>query len=104
VSAIECIVNAYVRLGNRVALVDLLAHRERLLIDMNGRTGFDFSLPLGQIKEEIAVVLAGLDKLRLAGAALQKPVAPVKPNQPNSIALSDSNKPMPQKMTMPESN
>jgi hypothetical protein len=67
VSAIERIVDAYVRLDNRGALVDLLAHRERLLINMNGRTGFDFSLPLGQIKDEIAVVLAGLEKLQSAG-------------------------------------
>jgi hypothetical protein len=64
VSAIEQIVDAYVRLGNRGALVDLLAHRERLLINLNGRAGFDLSLPLGQIKEEIAVILAGLEKLR----------------------------------------
>jgi hypothetical protein len=63
VSAIRQIVDAYVHGENRQALQDLLAHRQRLAVNMKGRTGYDFSLPLGQIEDEIAVVLEGLDKL-----------------------------------------
>jgi hypothetical protein len=63
VSAIRQIVDAYVRVENRQALQDLLAHRQQLAANMKGRTGYDFSLPLGQIEDEIAVVFEGLAKL-----------------------------------------
>ncbi|MEH2468852.1 hypothetical protein V1281_001892 [Nitrobacteraceae bacterium AZCC 2161] len=62
-SAIQQIVDAYVRVENRQALQDLLAHRQQLAVNMKGRTGYDFSLPLGQIENEIAVVIEGLEKL-----------------------------------------
>lgn len=48
--AIEHIVDAYVRLGNRPALEDLRTHRQKLAVDLKGRSGpYYFSLPLGQI-------------------------------------------------------
>jgi hypothetical protein len=66
-TAIGQIVDAYVWLNNRRALEDLRMHRQRLAIGLKSRTDFDFSLPIGQIDEEIAVIEAGLE--RLAGAA-----------------------------------
>jgi hypothetical protein len=67
--AIEQIVDAYVRLGNRPALDDLRTHRQKLAVDLKGRSGYDFSLPIGQIDEEIAVIEAGLDRLNAAQSA-----------------------------------
>jgi hypothetical protein len=65
--AIEGIVDAYVKLGDRRALEDLRMHRRRLAIDLNGRSGpYDFSRPLGQINEEIAAIEAGLERLNTA--------------------------------------
>jgi hypothetical protein len=64
--AIEQIVDAYVRLGNRRALEDLRLHRQKLAVDLKGKTGFDYSLPIDQIDQELAVIEAGLDKLDAA--------------------------------------
>lgn len=64
--AIEQIVDAYVRLSNREALEDLLAHRQRLAVDLKSRTDFDFSLAIDQIDDDIAVIEAGVEKLRAA--------------------------------------
>ena len=61
--AIEQIVNAYVWLGNRQALEDLRTLRSKLAFDLKTRSGYDFSLPIGQIEEEIVVIEAGLDRL-----------------------------------------
>jgi hypothetical protein len=40
-------------------------HRRRLAVDLKGRSSgpYDFSPPLGQIDEEIAVIEAGLERL-----------------------------------------
>lgn len=62
-TAIERIVEAYVTLGNRGALDDLLAHRQRLLNDMNGRSGYDFRRALDEIGAEVKAVQAGLKRL-----------------------------------------
>ena len=64
--AMEQIVDAYVRLGNRRALEDLRMHRQKLADDLKGRAGYDFSLPIGQIDQEIAVIEEGLDRLNAA--------------------------------------
>jgi capsule polysaccharide export protein KpsE/RkpR len=64
--AIEQIVDAYVRLGDREALEDLMAHRQKLAVDLKSRTDFDFSLAIGQIDDDIAVIEAGVEKLRAA--------------------------------------
>ena len=60
--AIEHIVDAYIGLGNRTALENLMSHRRRLLADLKNRTGFDFSLPIGQIEDEIAVITVALER------------------------------------------
>ncbi|KAA0071455.1 hypothetical protein CIW50_26510 [Tardiphaga sp. P9-11] len=62
-SAIELIVSAYVRVGDRDALVGLLDHRQRLAADLRGRTGFDFSVPMNAVTGEIGVIEAGLAEL-----------------------------------------
>jgi hypothetical protein len=65
----EQIVDAYVRLGNRRALEDLRLHRQKLAVDLKGKTGFDFSLlPIGQLEEELAVIEKGLERLHAEGA------------------------------------
>ena len=66
--AMEQIVDAYVRLGNRSALEDLRLHHQRLVVDLKGKTAFDFSLlPIGQLEEELAVIEKGLERLHAAG-------------------------------------
>ena len=68
-SAIEQIVDTYVRLKNRRGLEALMMHRQRLVVDLKGRSGYDFSRPIQQIDEEIAVIEAGLDRLRAVDSA-----------------------------------
>lgn len=63
-NAIEQIVGAYVRLKNRRGLDELMMHRQRLAVDLKSRSGYDFSLPIGQINEEIAIIEAGLSRLK----------------------------------------
>ena len=63
-SAIEGIVGVYVQHKNRQALDDMLRHRQRLLLDLKSRSGFDMSLPIQHVSEDIAVIEAGLNELR----------------------------------------
>ncbi len=63
-TAIEQIVETYIRLRNRRGLEELMMHRQRLAVDLKGRSGYDFSLPIGQIDEEISIIEAGLSRLR----------------------------------------
>ena len=63
-SAIETIVAAYVEHKNRMALDEMLRHRQRLLADLKSRTGFDMSLPIRNVSEDIAAIEAGLVQLR----------------------------------------
>ncbi len=67
-SAIEQIVDTYVRLKNRRGLEGLMMHRQRLAVDLKARSGYDFSLPIRAIEEEIAIIEAGLSRLRSAEA------------------------------------
>lgn len=62
-SAIEQIVDIYVRLKNRRGLDELMMHRQRLAVDLKSRSGYDY-LPIGQIDEEIAIIEAGLSRLK----------------------------------------
>jgi hypothetical protein len=66
--AIEQIVDAYVRLNNLQAFNDLKSHRQRLAMNLQARTGSDFSLPLLQVEDEIAVIEAGSARLTKAAA------------------------------------
>jgi hypothetical protein len=67
-SAIEQIVDAYVRLKNRRGLDELMMHRQRLAVELKSRSGFDFSRPIGQIDEEIAIIEAGISRLKVESA------------------------------------
>ncbi len=64
-TAIEGIVDAYVKLGDRRALEDLRMHRRRLAVDLRVRTGgpYDFSRPISAVHEDIAAIEAGLERL-----------------------------------------
>ncbi len=69
-SAIELIVDGYVRLGNRRALTELKAHREHLVADLRARKGwFDYSQSIRQMDEEIVAVDAGLARLGAAASS-----------------------------------
>ncbi len=85
--AIEHIVDAYIRLGNRAALENLMSHRRRLLADLKNRTGFDFSLPIGQIEDEIAVITAGLERFdhEHAVPAASEPDRPISDEKADAI-------------------
>jgi len=76
--AIERIVDAYVRLKNHIALEDLMTHRQKIAVDLVSRRDSDFTLPLKQINDEIAVIEAGLRKLRVGGERLLGTSSPPK--------------------------
>ena len=61
--AIKRIIETYVRLNNRGAIEDLLIHRRRLVINLRARLTYDVSRPLAQIEEEIAIILAALERV-----------------------------------------
>ncbi len=62
-SAIEQIVDAYVRLNNRRALEEMMRHRQRLAINLSAMSGPSFGAPIRQVNEDIAVIGTGLSKL-----------------------------------------
>ena len=68
-SAIEQIVDAYVRLNNRRGLDQLMMHRQRLAVDLKSRSGYDHSLTIRQVDEEIAAIEAGLSRLKSANSS-----------------------------------
>jgi capsule polysaccharide export protein KpsE/RkpR len=59
-------VDTYVQLNDSRALGDLRRYRQELAVLLNAQTGLDFSLLIAQIEGEIAVIDAGLDRLRQA--------------------------------------
>jgi hypothetical protein len=63
-SAIETIVAVYVEHKNRMALEEMMRHRQRLLAELKNRTGFDVSLPIRNVNDDIAAIEAGLVELR----------------------------------------
>ena len=65
-NAVEKIVDTYVQLNDSRALGDLRRYRQELVVLLKAQTGLDFSLLIGQIDTEIAVIEAGLDRLRRA--------------------------------------
>ena len=68
--AIQRIVGAYVKLGNRKALEDIKVHRQRLITELkSAHDAFDLSLLNTQLDGEIAVFELGLWMLNTAAAA-----------------------------------
>ena len=72
-NAIAQIVDAYVRLKNRRGLDELMMHRQRLAVDLKSRSGYDFSLPISKIDEEIAIIEQGLSRLKAEAAGTARP-------------------------------
>ncbi|HET7491951.1 MAG TPA: hypothetical protein VFK01_08730 [Bradyrhizobium sp.] len=68
--ALESIVAVYVRHANRKALDDMLTHRGKLITGlwtvMSG--SYDVSGAIAEIEDDIAVIEAGLTKLRSAAS------------------------------------
>jgi hypothetical protein len=67
-SAIEQIVDTYVRLKNRRALEAMLMHRQRLAISIKGRV-YDRSLVIEKVDQDIAAIQAGLKRLTATSQA-----------------------------------
>jgi hypothetical protein len=63
-NAVEKIVDTYVQLNDSRALEDLWRYRQELAVLLKAQTGLDFSLLIGQIDAEIAVIEAGLDRFK----------------------------------------
>jgi hypothetical protein len=68
-NVVQKIVDTYVQLNDRQALEDLGKYRQGLAFHLKARAGFDFSLLIGQIDAEIAVIDAGLGRLNHAHSA-----------------------------------
>jgi hypothetical protein len=68
-TAIEGIVDAFVKLGDRRALEDLRSHRRRLAVDLKARVGgpYDFSRPIADVHADIVAIEAGLERLSAVG-------------------------------------
>jgi len=68
-AAMRSIVDMYVRYGNRAALEDLRAHRGRSAVGLRSLAGpYDTSKLIAQIEDKIALIDAGLAKLKAAAA------------------------------------
>ena len=68
-NAVEKIVDTDVQLNDRHALGDLRTYRQKLAVLLKAQTGLNFSLLIGQINEEIALIEAGLARLNPAHSA-----------------------------------
>jgi capsule polysaccharide export protein KpsE/RkpR len=68
-NAVEKIVDTYVQLNDRHALGELRTYRQKLAVLLKAQTGLNFSLLIGQINEEIALIEAGLARLNPAHSA-----------------------------------
>jgi hypothetical protein len=62
-AAIESIVSSYVKLNNRDALQELIAHRRLVLSKLKGVVGYNASSTIGEVEQEIAIVETGLSRL-----------------------------------------
>ncbi|MDA9430771.1 hypothetical protein [Bradyrhizobium sp. CCBAU 51627] len=61
--SVELIVQGYVKLNDRDALEDILAHRQDLLRQLVVVTGVDPQQAISQVNEEITIIEAGLATL-----------------------------------------
>jgi hypothetical protein len=63
-SALELIINGYIKLNDGAALARMKAHRQRLVAGVGDGGPFDRSPPLDTLNGEIALIDAGLEKMR----------------------------------------
>jgi hypothetical protein len=70
-SAIELIVDSYVKLNNRATLEELREHRQRLKDELQKKAGpwFDVGPTIRQVDEDLRTIEAGLERLRAGGQA-----------------------------------
>lgn len=61
--SVELIVEGYVKLSDRDALQDILAHRQGLLRQLVTVTGIDPAQAIAQVNQEITIIEAGLATL-----------------------------------------
>ncbi|MDN5001587.1 hypothetical protein ACFQZO_11895 [Bradyrhizobium sp. GCM10027634] len=61
--SVELIVEGYVKLNDRDALKDILAHRQDLLRQLVAVNGVDPKQAIAQVNEEITIIEAGLATL-----------------------------------------
>jgi hypothetical protein len=61
--SVELIVEGYVRLNDREALQEILAHRQDLLRQLVNVTGVDPRQTIAQVSEEITIIETGLATL-----------------------------------------
>lgn len=62
--ALELIVAGYVKMRDRRALTDLLAHRRKLAADLHAVSGIDPEKTLTAVQSELALIEAGLEVLK----------------------------------------
>jgi hypothetical protein len=62
--AIELIVAGYVKVRDRRALTDLLAHRRKVLGELQGISGINPVNAVQVVQDEIAIIEAGLEELK----------------------------------------
>lgn len=62
-SAMELIVDGFMRLQDRTSLENLRMHRRRLAVDLKATQGLDCRTSIAQIDEDIMIIEAGLEKL-----------------------------------------
>lgn len=64
VKAIELIVACYVKVKDRRALVNMLAHRQKLRAELQAVTAINPANAVQAVEDEIAIIEAGLDELK----------------------------------------
>jgi hypothetical protein len=62
--AMELIVAGYVKVRDRRALTDLLAHRRKVLAELQAVSGINPENAVRAIQDELAVIEAGLEELK----------------------------------------
>lgn len=60
----ELIVAGFVKVKDRRSLAELLAHRRRVLADLQAVTGINPESSIRSVREELAVIEAGVEALK----------------------------------------
>jgi hypothetical protein len=63
-TAMEMIVAGYVKVRDRRALTDLLAHRRKVLGELHAVSGINPANAVRAVQDEIAIIEAGLEELK----------------------------------------
>ncbi|MET4519737.1 hypothetical protein [Bradyrhizobium sp. I1.7.5] len=68
--AMELILAGYVKVRDRRALVDLLAHRRKVLAQLEAVSGINPENAVTAIQDELALIEAGLEELKAPPGSL----------------------------------